>query len=289
MRADGTLMKGLTPIMLAIPYLMPKRYDAQNLATDYLDEERMKSYIRQQRKQGRKVTHMSLLVAAYFKAYRENPKINCFIMNHRIYMRNHFCFSFVILKKRADGTPDETTLKVFVEKEDTIFTLTERIEQTIQKNQETTHDNGTDKFASYVFAVPGLARLVFWLVYRMDLHGLLPRKIIDLSPFHTSLFITNLASINTSYIYHHCYEIGTTSVFICMGKPVPDYVNGEHRKKIMPLGVVMDERICTGAEYSSFAVAFHRYLQHPELLETPMGLELLQDPETVADAPETIA
>ncbi|MEG1658701.1 MAG: hypothetical protein RR288_06530 [Oscillibacter sp.] len=35
--------------------------------------------------------------------------------------------------------------------------------------------------------------------------------------FDTSLFITNLASINTSYMLHHCYEFGTTSVFVCMG------------------------------------------------------------------------
>lgn len=58
---------------------------------------------------------------------------------------------------------------------------------------------------------------------------MLPRKLIDLSPFHTSLFITNLASINTSFIYHHCYEFGTTSVFLCMGKPVPKMVDGRRQ------------------------------------------------------------
>ncbi len=57
---------------------------------------------------------------------------------------------------------------------------------------------------------------MFGLVKLMDRCGLLPRKIIDLSPFHTSLFITNLASINTEAIFHHCYEFGTTSVFVCM-------------------------------------------------------------------------
>lgn len=118
------------------------------------------------------------------------------------------------------------------------------------------------------FRVPGLARLVFGLAYHLDLHGLLPRKIIDLSPFHTSLFITNLASINTSYIFHHCYEFGTTSVFVCMGKPVTDpLAPAGSRKKHMPLGVVMDERIATGIEYSRFFAAFERYLKTPELLE----------------------
>ena len=36
---------------------------------------------------------------------------------------------------------------------------------------------------------------------------------------------------------------------------------------MLPLGVVMDERIATGIEYSRFFAAFERYLKHPEVLE----------------------
>ena len=262
MRSDGTRVKGLTPIVQALPHIMPKRFDAQNWASDYVDEEIVKGFIRQKRREGRHVTHMSILVAAYYKAALENPKVNYFIMNRKVYKRNHFCFSFVILKKRADGTPDETSLKVFLKPEDDVFTISQKIKDQIDQNQDAVHNNSTDRFANIAFSIPGLARFVFWLAYRLDLHGLLPRKIIDLSPFHTSLFITNLASINTSYIFHHCYEFGTTSVFVCMGKPVPDpLAPAGSRKKRMPLGVVMDERIATGIEYSRFFAAFERYLK----------------------------
>ena len=271
MRQDGTRVKNLTPIMQALPYIMPRRFDAQNWASDYVDEEIMKQYIRQKRREGHSVTHMSVLAAAYYKAALEHPKVNYFVMNRKIYKRNHFCFSFVILKTRADGTPDETTLKIFLEPEDTVFTISRKIMEHIDRNLQAAHNNRTDRFANFAFRVPGLARLVFGLAYHLDLHGLLPRKIIDLSPFHTSLFITNLASINTSYIFHHCYEFGTTSVFICMGKPVLDPLAGPgSRKKLMPLGVVMDERVATGIEYSRFFAAFSRYLKNPEVLETPL-------------------
>ena len=188
-------------------------------------------------------------------------------MNRKIYMRNHFCFSFVILKKRADGRSDETELKVFLEPEDDVFSVSGKIQAMIEKNTRQTHNNSTDKFANFMFAVPGLARLVVALLYFGDRHGMLPRKMIDLSPFHTSLFITNLASINTSFIYHHCYEFGTTSVFLCMGKPVPKIVDGRRTGKLMPLGVVMDERIATGIEYSRFWATFAKYLKEPRLLE----------------------
>ena len=284
MRPDGTRMKGLSPIVQALPYIMPRRFDAQNWASDSVDENLIKAYIRSKRREGRLVTHMSVLVAAYYKAALENPKVNCFVMNRKIYKRNHFCFSFVILKTRADGTPDETTLKIFLEPEDTVFSISSKIKEHIDRNSVSVHNNNTDKFANFAFSVPGLARFVFGLAYHLDLHGLLPRKIIDLSPFHTSLFITNLASINTSYIFHHCYEFGTTSVFVCMGKPVPDPMAAPgSRKKLMPLGVVMDERIATGIEYSRFFAAFSRYLKDPECLETRLDGRA-QEPLAAAQA-----
>ena len=40
MRPDGTRVRDLTAIMQALPYVMPKRYDAQNWAEENLDEAR---------------------------------------------------------------------------------------------------------------------------------------------------------------------------------------------------------------------------------------------------------
>ena len=269
MRPDGKRVKGLTPIVSIIPYIMPQRYDAQNTVTEYIDEEVIKNYIRETRRAGTRLSHMAVVMAAYYKAVQKNPKLNYFIMNRKIYERNHFCVSFVMLKKRPDGTPDETVLKIYLQPDDTIFTINERIQAAIAKNAEDAYENKTDKFVSFLFSVPGLVRFVVWLARNLDKVGLLPRFVIDLSPFHTSLFITNLASIKTSFIHHHCYEFGTTSVFVCMGKPVPGYAAANLDKKMMPLGVVMDERICTGYEYATFCNDFRYYLRHPEELELP--------------------
>ena len=254
MRPDGTRVKEASTIVSALPYVMPRRYDAQNFITEYADMEVLRRYIQEKRREGVRIPYMTLILAAYFKAYQENPKINRFIMNSKIYQRNHFCVSFVILKTRADGRADETSIKVFFEDGDDIFSI-----------------NNTDKFANFLFAIPILPGLLFGLVKLMDRCGLLPRKIIDLSPFHTSLFITNLASINTNSIFHHCYEFGTTGVFVSMGKPIANYLTGEYNKKLIPLSVVMDERICTGHEYALFWASLRRYLKHPELLEGDAG------------------
>ncbi len=43
MRADGTRVQNLTAIMQALPYIMPKRYDAQNWAEENLDEDAIRA------------------------------------------------------------------------------------------------------------------------------------------------------------------------------------------------------------------------------------------------------
>lgn len=267
MRCDGKRVKGLSAIVSAIPYIMSKRVDAQNCITEYLELEPMKNYIQAKRQQGVRLTHMSLLLAAYYKAALQHPEINRFISGRRVYQRNHFCISFVILKKRENGASDETTLKIYFDENDDLFSINQKIEQAIQLNLNAKHNNVTDRFANFLFSLPLLPGLVIGLAKLLDAVGLLPWPIVNLSPFHTSLFITNLASINTTHIYHHCYEFGTTSVFLCMGKPVPDFFSGNYTDKLLPLGIVMDERICTGYQYSRFWVTFRNYMRHPELLE----------------------
>ena len=245
MRPDGKRVKGLPPIIAAVPYIMPKRYDAMNTITEYIDEDIIKDYLRSKRKEGLRVNHMTLLISAYYKAVLLNPKLNYFIVNRKIFERNHFCVSFAILKTLPDGSPDETTLKLHFEPTDNIFAIQEKMDKLIADNSSHEQKNSTDKFASVMLSVPGLPRFVVWL-----------------------------ASIKTSYIHHHCYDFGTTSVFICMGKPVPDFLSGNYEKKLMPLGVVMDERICSGYEFAVFYKDFRRFLKNPELLETPFGENL---------------
>ena len=88
-----------------------------------------------------------------------------------------------------------------------------------------------------------------------------------------SLGITNLASIRTNHIYHHCYEFGTTGVFMAMGnlREVPRKKDGVvTTERCMPLGVVMDERICDGHYYASALKLMCDYLKNPEKLDVPV-------------------
>ena len=268
MRADGKKTKGLSAIERATPYIMSKRVDAQNYVTEYVDEEVIKEYIRSvRRERGVRMTRMAVVIAAYYLAALRHPYINRFVMNGRVYDRNHFCVSFVMLKSDSEGRGSQTTVKVYFTPEDNIFTINKKINAAIEENSKPATKNNTDKFAAFMFSVPFLPNLVVGLAKLLDKFGLLPRFIIDLSPFHTSMFITNLASINTTHIYHHVYEFGTTSVFISVGKSIPNYFTGHLDKKVMPISVVMDERICTGHDYALFNKTMQRYLRNPQVME----------------------
>lgn len=176
MRPDGTRVKDLPPLVAAIPYIMPKRYDAWNSITENIDEEAVKAYIRHWRREGVRLNHMSVIIAAYYRAVLDNPKLNYFVMNGKIYRRNHFCVSFVILKKRSDGVVNETALKVYLEPSDDIFSIDRKIREVIAANQHEHQSNSTDKFARFMFSVPGLPKFVVWLAYHLDKHGLLPGR-----------------------------------------------------------------------------------------------------------------
>ena len=190
-----------------------------------------------------------------------------------------FRVAMVVLKS---GQMDNGTMsKMYFNMTDTIFDVNNTINKYVTDNREVPEKNGTEKMIKILLGAPGVLRVGVGLFKFMDKHGLLPKKVIDMSPFHNSLCISNLASIRTNHIYHHCYEFGTTSVFITMGnlREVPRRSGGEIIfERCIPLGVVMDERICSG---SYFALAFRKirkYLRNPELLELP--------PEVVNEDPD---
>ena len=270
MRADGKRLRNTDPMYTVAAHIMNKRVDAMNMITIDIPYDPMQNYLNEKRKQGINLSHMAIIVAAYLRTAAEYPQLNRFIVNSKAYARNEWAIAMVVLK---GGESDNGTMsKMYFENTDTIFDVDKKIHDYVTANRETPEKNGTEKIIKFLLSVPGLLRWGVRLFKLLDRYGLLPKFIIDMSPFHNSLVISNLISIRTNHIYHHCYEFGTTSVFITMGnlREVPKRKNGEIIfERSIPLGVVMDERICSG---SYFAMAFRKmrkYLKNPELLELP--------------------
>lgn len=266
MRADGKRIKNADPMYTVGAYIMSKRVDSMNMVTVDIPLDPIKKYIAKRREY--KISHLALVISAYLRTAAEYPALNRFVVNKKIYARNEFAVGMVVLKPDDDG--HGTMSKMYFDYEDTIFDVQRKIDEFIEKNRQSGQTNSTDDIIKKLLKVPGLCNVGVGLFKFLDKHGILPKKIIDASPFHMSLGITNLASIRTNHIYHHTYEFGTTSVFISMGNPRYVIKMKEEKpifERCIPLGVVMDERICSG---SYFAIAFRRvseYLKNPELLE----------------------
>ncbi len=268
-RADGKRVRKADPMYTVVPYIMNKRNDAMNMTTVDIPVEPIQDYINAKRKEGIRLSHMSVVTAAYLRIAYEFPLLNNFIVNKKIYTHNEFKVAMVVLKSLA--TEEETMSKVQFELDDNIFEVNEKMDAYVESNRQASTVNNTDKMISFLVSLPGVCNIAVGLFKLLDRYGLLPKFITDLSPFHASLTITNLASIRTNHIYHHIYNFGTTSVFIAMGKnrEVPKKKNGEIVfEKCIPLGVVMDERICSGLYFAKAFRAFRSYLANPALLET---------------------
>ena len=267
-RADGKRVKKADPMYTVVPYIMDKRNDAMNMITVDVPVEPIQNYLNAKRKEGIRISHMAVIMAAYLRTFNDFPLLNNFIVNKKIYTQNEFRGAMVVLNNLA--TQEETMSKVQFEFDDNIFDVNDKMNAYVEENRKATSVNNTDKMIKFLLSVPGLVNFGVGLFKLLDRYGLLPRFVTDLSPFHSSLTLTNLASIRTNHIYHHIYNFGTTSVFIAMGKnrEVPKTRNGEVvLEKCIPLGVVMDERICSGIYFAAAFRKFSTYLDNPALLE----------------------
>ena len=281
-RADGVLLRHTDPMYRIAAQVMATRSDSMNMITLDIPLAPIDAYLRQKKREGHTMSHMAVIMAAYQRMIAEYPAINRFIVNKRAYARNEIAIGMVVLQgSHTDKANDGTMSKIYLQPNDTIFDVNRRIEEYVEKNRTQAKDNKTEQLIRKLVAIPGLLRFAVNLLKFMDRHNMLPKSIIDASPFHCSMVFTNLASIRTNHIYHHCYDFGTTSVVVAAGnsREVPKRRGGEIVfDKCMPLGVCMDERICSG---SYFAIAFRRmkqFLSDPSLLETP--------PETIKPDPE---
>ena len=249
------------------------RCDAQVFLNYKLDYEKLARYIVEQGNQGHRFTFLELLIAAFVRVASEVPEVNRFVANKRMYARTQLTVSFVVLKETSkEGAVEENTVKCYFDPHDTIFDVAERVSVAIDENRREAADNSTMKVAKLLLR-PVLANSVVAAARFMDRYGVMPKYIMNASPFHTSLFVTHMGSIGMPAVNHHIYNFGTTSLFLSMGSVERTIALGPDgkviRKRYLPIGITADERICAGATYAKMVNRMIYYLNDPSLLETP--------------------
>ena len=281
-RSDGKEVKKASYELKAMACLMKDRVDSQVFFNQDIVVDKMDEYIKKMDEKGEKFTYLDILYAAVVRIIAERPKLNRFVINGRLYARNIMTISLTIKQSLSDNSDDSTIKPEFTGTE-TIFEVRDMLRKEIEKCKGQGNDDvtGTDKTAAALGKIPtGIYKVVINLLMWLDKHGHCPKAIIKASPFHTSCYITDVASIGINSIYHHIYNFGTTSMFFAMGKRKKSLIYEDDKiveERCINLAFVGDERICDGYYYANSFRKLCKYLNKPDLLEKPG--ERLIDPD----------
>ena len=273
-RKDGRLIHSLAPFYKFMPYIMPTKNDACNQFEDCIEITDTDRWLRQKRLEGYKgLGYLHLFIAAYIRMVSLRPGINRFVAGRRIYARDNIEVVMTVKRSLAiDAT--ETTIKVVFEPTDTIFDVYRKMSEKIDEIKTVEGNNNTEDVAEAMCKAPRfLLRFALTILRIMDYFGWLPQSLLDASPFHGSMIITDLGSLRIGPIYHHIYNFGTLPVFISFGAKRHAYELDRHGnmvdRKYVDCKFVMDERTVDGHYYAQFLQAFRYICQHPEIVETP--------------------
>lgn len=273
-RKEGRLLRSLPAFAKFVPFIMPTRNDACNQYEEAFEVSDVDRRLRKLRVDGYKgIGILHFIIAAYIRGVSMLPGMNRFVVGRRIYARDNI--EVVITVKRSlaiDAT--ETTIKVVFEPTDTIFDVYRKMSEKIDEIKTVEGNNNTEDVAEAMCKAPRfLLRFALTILRIMDYFGWLPQSLLDASPFHGSMIITDLGSLRIGPIYHHIYNFGTLPVFISFGAKRHAYELDRHGnmvdRKYVDCKFVMDERTVDGHYYAQFLQAFRYICQHPEIVETP--------------------
>ena len=269
-RRDGRRVRTLHPMSYVSPYIMKTRADAQNHFEDVIDITNIEHYLDKKRREGyTDMTLLHVILTAYVRVIAERPGLNRFIAGQRIFARNNLECVMTIKKELSLESPD-TCIKVEFDPRDNIYNVYKKFQKTAAAavNESTDFDNT----ARTLIKLPGLVlRGAIAFLRFLDYIGLLPKALLNVSPFHGSMIITSMGSLGIPAIYHHLYDFGNLPIFVSYGSIFSaDAIKRDgtrERHHFVTLKVVTDERICDGYYYASAFKRLKRYLQHPEVLD----------------------
>ena len=282
-RIDGRRIRTLAPMAQITSYFQVERNTCSNFFEESFEITKVDRYIRQKRKEGLTdfgITHV--LLAAYVRGIAKYPQLNRFISGQKVYSRGNDIQYCMVIKKEMNVDSPDTSIKVHLTPYDTAKDVYEKLNAAVEKVKATKElDSNLDGLIMAFNLIPGVVlKFTVWLLKLLDYFGMLPMWLMELSPFHGSLFFTSMGSLGIPPIYHHLYDFGNLPVFGAFGMKRRAYEVIEDgsvvQRKYVDVKFTLDERIVDGFYYAAFFKHYKRILQHPEILDKPPE-EVLRD------------
>ncbi|MCO4745888.1 MAG: hypothetical protein KC912_13925 [Proteobacteria bacterium] len=263
-RPDGTLIK-VHPYRRMLGVIMPGRNEAVVYFDDVVDVHELERYIEAAHPAfGAHITHC--VIAASSIGMAENPAMNRFMSNGRLYARKGRWMSFSMKRQKMNKKAKLAAVKMEVTDDMSFRDFCDKVNERInfQRSGKKTKD---DKEFSLLALLPGwVLNVAISFLKWADRHNLLPDVYIRGDGMFTSLFVANLGSLKMGPGYHHLFEWGTCPLFMMVGQVEERVVVRDGKptvRRVLPLRFSYDERIDDGLTARFGIDAFRRVLENP--------------------------
>ena len=274
-RRDGIRIRGLDGYHNILPYVMPKRTEAEVSLTEQFDVTELVKYMAERNEE--EGVHIKLyhsMITAIAKTVYHRPRLNWFISGRFFYERPDITFSFVVKQKFADDG-EETLMFMKVKPDMNIDSISKLILGDVKKvRKEKT--NELDKLMEFVGSLPRpFLEVFFATLRRLEYHGVMPKGLTAGDPNYSSVMVSNLGSIGSDSCYHHLSNYGTCSVMITIGKMHKEMKYMEdgswQERDVLNCTFTVDERLADGFYFAKSLRIMKYLLENPRAMEEPIS------------------
>ena len=261
-RRDAKWIKPKDAIQGIVPYIMPKRTEAEVSSKVDMDITKLVEFVDTKNKEdlGYKMTYFHALLSCFAKTVYNRPALNRFVKNKRLYERNKITFAF-IAKDKLNDTGEERIISVDLKPNDNIMTFSKHVAVDVFKVRKEGSNNMDDTLNFFSSLPKFILSIIVKIVFFLDNHGINPKALTEGDTNYSTIIFSNLGSIKTNSVYHHLNEYGTNSIVITIGT-----IKEEKGRKIVDITATLDERIADGFYFAKSIQLAEYIANNPELL-----------------------
>ena len=278
-RKDGVKLRNIHAMHFVMPLMYPNRCDNEAFISERIDLTNINAYLERKNAGNPEYAYnlFQVMVTAVLKTITLRPKMNRFIANNTMYLRNEVSAAFTVKKVFSDDGA-EALAQIRTTGKETIDDIHDEIFRQVSLCRSDKVDPGTQSLNAVASIPSPVARLVGWGARWLDKHGWMPQSVIAGDPYYCSAVLSNLGSIKLHAGYHHLTNWGTCSLFCAIGeskkRPFFDDDGTVHMLDSVDIGLTIDERLADGYYYSRTVALLKKLLEHPELLDLPLNQEV---------------
>jgi len=274
-RRDGKRVRWPDGYHNILPYIMPKRTEAEVSMTEQFDVTDLVKYMAERNeKEGTNLKIFHAICTAVARTVYHRPKLNYFISGRTYYERPDITLSFVV-KQKFEDEADETLMFLKVDPDMNFDSISKLIIGDVTKVRKE-KSNVLDKLMNFFGSLPRPFLEAFFGSLRvLEYHGIMPKALTAGDPNYSSVLLSNLGSIRSDSCYHHLSNYGTCSVMITIGvlhKEQKLMEDGTWQPRdVINCTFTIDERLADGFYYAKSLRIAKYMLEHPEVMNEPIS------------------